>query len=120
MDDGPKRFAWAILSFVSTVGGNLTLTGSAANVIVAEQVGNTPPLLATIPPPPLDSIRHTSHIHPLPLCRVAQVARLPGNHTMDFWKHAACCFWVTLLSCAAGMAVISFTVMLDASLSGYS
>jgi Na+/H+ antiporter NhaD/arsenite permease-like protein len=33
-----KRYAWAILSFVSTIGGNLTLTGSAANIIVAEKV----------------------------------------------------------------------------------
>ena len=32
LDDDDKRYAWAILAFVSTVGGNLTLTGSAANV----------------------------------------------------------------------------------------
>jgi len=38
LNDTDKRYAWAILSFVATVGGNLTLTGSAANVIVAEQV----------------------------------------------------------------------------------
>jgi hypothetical protein len=29
LDDNTKRLAWAILSFVATVGGNLTLTGSA-------------------------------------------------------------------------------------------
>ena len=38
LNDTDKRYAWAILPFVATVGGNLTLTGSAANVIVAEQV----------------------------------------------------------------------------------
>ena len=37
LGDCDKRLAWAVLSFVSTVGGNLTITGSAANVIVAEQ-----------------------------------------------------------------------------------
>lgn len=29
LDDNKKRLAWAIISFVSTVGGNLTITGSA-------------------------------------------------------------------------------------------
>jgi Na+/H+ antiporter NhaD/arsenite permease-like protein len=29
LDDATKRFAWAIISFVATVGGNLTITGSA-------------------------------------------------------------------------------------------
>ena len=32
-----KRLAWALISFISTVGGNLTLCGSAANIIVAEK-----------------------------------------------------------------------------------
>lgn len=29
LDDSAKRMAWAVISFVSTVGGNLTITGSA-------------------------------------------------------------------------------------------
>ncbi len=33
--------AWLILAWVSTVAGNLTLIGSAANVIVAEQARRT-------------------------------------------------------------------------------
>ena len=37
LPDQQKRFAWAVLSFVATVGGNLTITGSAANIIVAEK-----------------------------------------------------------------------------------
>ena len=36
-DEDDKRLAWALISFVSTVAGNLTLTGSAANLIVAEK-----------------------------------------------------------------------------------
>ena len=37
LDASTKRLAWAIISFVATVGGNLTITGSAANIIVAEK-----------------------------------------------------------------------------------
>lgn len=37
LDDAEKRYAWAVISFVATVGGNLTITGSAANIIVAEK-----------------------------------------------------------------------------------
>lgn len=37
LDDSSKRLAWAVISFVATVGGNLTITGSAANIIVAEK-----------------------------------------------------------------------------------
>ena len=37
LDEDSKRYAWAIVSFVATIGGNLLLTGSAANLIVAEK-----------------------------------------------------------------------------------
>lgn len=37
LDDKTKRLAWAIVSFVATIGGNLLITGSAANIIVAEK-----------------------------------------------------------------------------------
>jgi hypothetical protein len=43
LDDDEKRYAWAILSFVATVGGNLTITGSAANIIVAEKAARIDP-----------------------------------------------------------------------------
>lgn len=43
LDDNEKRYAWAILSFVATVGGNLTITGSAANIIVAEKASRIDP-----------------------------------------------------------------------------
>lgn len=43
LDDDEKRYAWAILSFVATVGGNLTITGSAANIIVAEKASRIDP-----------------------------------------------------------------------------
>ncbi len=29
LGDDAKRYAWAVLSFVATIGGNLTITGSA-------------------------------------------------------------------------------------------
>jgi Na+/H+ antiporter NhaD/arsenite permease-like protein len=29
LEDNSKRLAWAVISFVATVGGNLTITGSA-------------------------------------------------------------------------------------------
>lgn len=43
LDDDEKRYAWAIISFVATVGGNLTITGSAANIIVAEKASRIDP-----------------------------------------------------------------------------
>lgn len=43
LDDASKRYAWAVLSFVATVGGNLTITGSAANIIVAEKAARIDP-----------------------------------------------------------------------------
>ena len=33
LDDAHKRLAWAVISFVATVGGNLTITGSAGTYI---------------------------------------------------------------------------------------
>ena len=33
LSDDYKRIAWAVLSFVATVGGNLTITGSAGKLI---------------------------------------------------------------------------------------
>jgi Na+/H+ antiporter NhaD/arsenite permease-like protein len=37
LNEEDKRFAWALISFISTIGGNLTIAGSAANIIVAEK-----------------------------------------------------------------------------------
>ena len=31
-----QKYAWLLLAFISTVAGNLTLSGSAANIIVCE------------------------------------------------------------------------------------
>ena len=84
LDDLAKRYAWAVLSFVATVGGNLTLTGSAANVIVAEQM-----------------------------------MRIPNTPPLDFWKHLACCFGITLFCIAIGTGIITLVVGVDAGLSGY-
>ena len=35
LDDESKRLAWAIISFVATVGGNLTITGSAGEMMLS-------------------------------------------------------------------------------------
>jgi Na+/H+ antiporter NhaD/arsenite permease-like protein len=37
LDDNAKRYAWAVIAYVATVCGNLTVPGSAANIIVAEK-----------------------------------------------------------------------------------
>ena len=43
LGENEKKLAWAIISFVATVGGNLTITGSAANIIVAEKSARIDP-----------------------------------------------------------------------------
>lgn len=43
LGDAEKRYAWAVISYVATVGGNLTITGSAANIIVAEKAARIHP-----------------------------------------------------------------------------
>lgn len=52
LSDESKRMAWAIISFVSTIGGNLTITGSAANIIVAEKSNRMDPTIQ------MDFMRH--------------------------------------------------------------
>lgn len=52
LDDQSKAYAWAVISFVSTVGGNLTITGSAANIIVAEKASRLDATLS------IDFFRH--------------------------------------------------------------
>lgn len=83
LDDADKRYAWAILSFVATIGGNLTITGSAANIIVAEKVN-----------------------------------KLDPASCMDFFSHFKVCFWVTVVSCVAGVSFITSTIKLQESM-GY-
>lgn len=66
LDDNMKRLAWSIISFVATVGGNLTITGSAANIIVAEKAARLDPNM---------SIDFFQHYH---VC---------------FWITVFCCIW---------------------------
>jgi Na+/H+ antiporter NhaD/arsenite permease-like protein len=40
-----KRYAWTIISFMATIGGNLTIMGSAANIIVAEKANRSDPTI---------------------------------------------------------------------------
>jgi Na+/H+ antiporter NhaD/arsenite permease-like protein len=81
LGDSERRYAWAVISFVATVGGNLTITGSAANIIVAEKA-----------------------------------ARIDPSCAMDFFKHYAVCFWVTLFSCIMGALMITAVVLMDNNL----
>ncbi len=37
LDENTQRFGWVLMAWVSTVAGNFTLAGSAANIIVAEK-----------------------------------------------------------------------------------
>lgn len=62
----------------ATVGGNLTITGSAANIIVSEKA-----------------------------------ARIDPTQGIDFFKHYRCCFWITLLSCVLGTAIITGISAID-------
>ena len=43
LGDEEKKYAWSVISFIATIGGNLTITGSAANIIVAEKVRRLDP-----------------------------------------------------------------------------
>ena len=48
LDDSTQRFGWLMLSWISTVAGNLTLAGSAANIIVAEKASRHSQIPLTI------------------------------------------------------------------------
>eukprot|EP00981_Chlorochromonas_danica_P001678 scaffold369_cov177-Ochromonas_danica.AAC.11 len=52
LDDSDRRFAWSVIAFISTIGGNLTITGSAANIIVAEKANRMDATIA------LDFFKH--------------------------------------------------------------
>jgi hypothetical protein len=69
-----KVYVWSILSFVATIGGNLTIMGSAANIIVAEKA-----------------------------------VRIDPSNGIDFFNHYRVCFWVTVVSCLAGVLFITGT-----------
>ena len=60
-----RRFAWSVIAFISTIGGNLTITGSAANIIVAEKANRMDATIA------LDFFKH---------------------YKVCFWITLACCF----------------------------
>lgn len=48
ISDADEKKAWLILAWVSTVAGNLSLVGSAANLIVCEQACRAPHLGYTL------------------------------------------------------------------------
>jgi Na+/H+ antiporter NhaD/arsenite permease-like protein len=55
-------FGWLMLAFVSTVAGNFTLVGSAANIIVAEKASRHPHCAVHI-----DAVQHFLHCAPITL-----------------------------------------------------
>lgn len=65
LGDDEKRYAWAVISFVATIGGNLTITGSAANIIVAEKA---------------------ARIHP------SNEINFSNHYAICFWVTLLCCF----------------------------
>ena len=38
LNEETKRYAWALISFVATVGGNLTITGSAGKLLLLVEI----------------------------------------------------------------------------------
>lgn len=78
--------AWLILAWVSTVAGNLTLVGSAANLIVCEQAR----------PTPADKVRREGQPNEL---------QGPGRPTYEltFWNHLKFGFPSTLIVIAVGL-----------------
>lgn len=78
--------AWLILAWVSTVAGNLTLVGSAANIIVCEQAR----------PTPVDKVHHDGQVKDL---------QVPDRPTYDlkFWNHLKFGFPSTLIVTAVGL-----------------
>lgn len=74
--------AWLILAWVSTVAGNLTLVGSAANLIVCEQARPTPSDKAL---------------------REERMNEGPAKYHLSFWNHLKFGFPSTLVVTAAGL-----------------
>ena len=70
LGDDEKRYAWAVISYVATIGGNLTITGSAANIIVAEKA---------------------ARIHP------SNEINFANHFAICFWVTILCCFCGALI-----------------------
>ena len=80
--------AWLILAWVSTVAGNLTLIGSAANIIVAEQA------------------RETQAERVIRLTGDSQLPRR-ATYNLTFWGHLKFGFIATLIVIAVGVVPIA-------------
>ncbi len=97
LDDDSKRFAWALISFIATIGGNLTITGSAGMKIIyfIFMDVNTELLLSAN------------------IIVAEKANRLDPTICMDFFRHYRVCFWVTLFSCFIGGSLVSIVVSVD-------
>ena len=93
LGDSEKRFAWAIISFVATVGGNLTITGSAGSicgrfVLYFELKSSLFPFFAAN------------------IIVAEKARRLDPTSDLSFFQHYRICFWITLLCCGLGSLII--------------
>ncbi|KAG0632262.1 hypothetical protein M758_1G315700 [Ceratodon purpureus] len=79
--------AWLILAWVSTVAGNLTLLGSAANIIVAEQARETS----------IEKENRKKHSND----------HTRATYDLTFWKHLKFGFPSTLIVIAVGLVPIA-------------
>ena len=86
-----KMVAWSIISFVATIAGNLTITGSAGRD--AREL-------------PYQS-HHLPFLHAANIIVAEKVAKLDPESAIDFFKHARICAGVTIVSCIVGAAIIA-------------
>jgi len=129
LDDNTQRFGWLLMAWVSTVAGNFTLAGSAANIIVAEKAmrhgmkgargggheesASTPPPFSEyrtskMPLPPLadglkgfrnQTIVESMNIPPAPVTKSARTK----ISTVYHFKH---CGLVTVISIIIGTVIL--------------
>lgn len=113
LDDESKRLAWAIISFVATVGGNLTITGSAGEMMMLLSRCNP---YSRIDDHILDYSSTTIYLPPGIAANIIvaeKAARLDASLSLDFFFHYKVCFWITLLSCCVGGCMIAAIATVD-------
>lgn len=104
LGDDDKAFAWVLVSFVATIGGNLTLTGSAGEILYK--------LCTSFCNMRMQFIEFTRFL----LCFIANIIvaekarRINPDAPINFFNHFKVCFLVTLISCFLGGFIISITM----------
>lgn len=125
LDDNTKRLAWGVLSFVATVGGNLTLTGSAGRsfiyflffycqVYVCLSLGLTYMHIFVL----INTLFNSIFFRTANVIVAEKAARLDATMSISFFRHFRVCFWVTLVSCFVGACLISIIAIIDNAIMG--